>query len=753
MRHSEADPLLLAAIWLVAIMAGAIILFWVAIVAGVITLVVGLVIWFLWAFGIWKKKTEAERGLEETRQLYREVLALSKSFERPDQEQFEQLVIDGIRDRHGTEQLPNFESFKTMMVLAGVLYMEEGFGEPPEITFNRLLGLEEGVRIRNRLRQLKKLYGDGDHNYALLCEALNLCFDSVTLAMPDVAKKDLQELAATTPGDASNETFSIPLVELMDARETVFKIQGSFLSAELREAEVLEPLRETLIDNICEQSGIPVEDKYTSKRKQIWPEDAKGTPEEIVHNYLKGTPLVRLFWGSVPFEIPEEARFEHSMIVGGSGHGKTQLLQLLIKQDLEKAVEDGRSVIVIDSQGDLIDNIVHMPLFKQGGPLADRLLLVDPWDAAEWPVCLNMFDINRERLAQYKPIEQEMILNGTIDLYSYLFGALLGADLTQKQGVIFRYIARLMLAIPDANIQTLREVMEDGEPFRPYMEKLDGPSRAFFKTQFFDKSFADTKKQVLRRLWGVLANQTFECMFSNKRNKVDMFDAMGNGKIVLINTAQDLLKTEGCQIFGRFFIAMTAQAALQRSTMPKSERLPAFVYIDEASQYIDDNVEDLLNQARKYRVGLTLAFQNLDQLSVTQRSTFMSSTSIKLAGGVSNKDARQFAAEMRVDPEMVFSTKKSDAYTEFACYVRNTTPRAMRVQVPFGRMESLGRIVKNDYYALIAKNRTGYAVSVLDLKQEEAVQQSQDSPEPGRPTADAFGHTPAEFELGEHEKL
>jgi hypothetical protein len=44
-------------------------------------------------------------------------------------------------------------------------------------------------------------------------------------------------------------------------------------------------------------------------------------------------------------------------------------------------------------------------------------------------------------------------------LYDYIFGGLLGAELTQKQNVIFRYLARLMLAIPDAIILTLKDVM------------------------------------------------------------------------------------------------------------------------------------------------------------------------------------------------------------------------------------------------------------------------------------------------------
>jgi hypothetical protein len=133
-----------------------------------------------------------------------------------------------------------------------------------------------------------------------------------------------------------------------------------------------------------------------------------------------------------------------------------------------------------------------------------------------------------------------------------IFGALLGAELTQRQGVIFKYLARLMMEIPGATVHALRQLMENGEPFRPYMERLPGTARSFFETRFFDRTFNETKKQILTRLWGVLSNATLERMFSYPKSKVDIFDATNSGKIILINTAKELLKQEGCAIFGRF---------------------------------------------------------------------------------------------------------------------------------------------------------------------------------------------------------
>jgi hypothetical protein len=49
--------------------------------------------------------------------------------------------------------------------------------------------------------------------------------------------------------------------------------------------------------------------------------------------------------------IPESSRFEHTLLLAGSGHGKTQTLQHMIALDLPEVAKGNCSVIVIDSQG------------------------------------------------------------------------------------------------------------------------------------------------------------------------------------------------------------------------------------------------------------------------------------------------------------------------------------------------------------------------------------------------------------------
>ena len=94
-------------------------------------------------------------------------------------------------------------------------------------------------------------------------------------------------------------------------------------------------------------------------------------------------------------------------------------------------------------------------------------------------------------------------------------------------------------------------------------------------------------------------------MFSHPKNAFDMKAAFDSGKVVLINTAKDVLKAEASAIFGRYMIALAMQAALERAADPEASRRPAFLYIDEAADYFDQNIDTLLIQARKYKVGIT----------------------------------------------------------------------------------------------------------------------------------------------------
>ncbi len=570
-------------------------------------------------------------------------------------------------------------------------------------------------------------------------DRLYYTFRAVILSSLGEFIKELPEGCFGDWEDGHADTFEVPLIDLLDdPTKTVERLFGLPYDDDSFRYEVFWNLRVRCATNLLVASGFPAEDNPSDHvGKLIAPSGQKNkTGAELAELYLRGTPLKPLLDIPVPFHIPEELRFEHCHIIGGTGHGKTQLLQKMIHADLIAAQSDKRSVVVIDSQGDLISKLVRLELFSPDAPhsLADRLVVIDPADV-EFPAALNLFDAHLDRVRTYSPADRERVLNGVIELYELFFGSFLGAELTQKQGVIFKYLARLMLAIPGATIQTLMRVMEDGRAFKPYMDKLDGSARYFFESEFFHPSFAATKKQILRRLWGVLSTPAFERMFTQPKNKLDLFEAMNDGKIIFVSTAKDLLKREGSQLLGRFFIAMLTQSALERSTIPEHRRTPTFVYVDEAQEYFDDSIETILNQARKYRVSLTLAHQTLDQLSPRLRSAILANTTMKCAGGVSAKDARALADELRTTSDFIEGMRRRGPRTEFAVWVKHLTGQAIRLTVPLGFLERQPTLTDEDYDALLAANRTRYCGTLADV----AIHMP---PPPNEPVAPQTQHPP-----------
>ena len=654
--------------------------------------------------------TEKERDLRDLEEAY---AALHNWFEGSALTAEDALVDTACRvvaDIHNeTQTRLNIDLAKALYPPVEAL-LEAEFFMPPRVDAADWshLDLTQRASLRKAIDRWRRFQVDWKARFNLGCNKL--------LRAGTIMLLRAQELPVR--GDSAGAlSFETALVDHLDDPALLLEnVMSVFYEDEVTRAELFERLRAQLQTNLYRASGA-ANGETLGNRPLVTPTRSKNqSPPYLVDTYLGGTRLADMLEAPLPITVPDAVRFEHTHILGGTGHGKTQLLQYLIAHDLEVEGDMAPSVVVIDSQGDLIRTIIQLAVFdpEAASDMAGRLVLIDPNDI-EFPVALNMFAVDQARIETYELADRERVLNSVVDLFEYIFSALLGAELTQKQGVVFKYLARLMMVIPDATVQTLRELMEDGRPFKPHMKKLEGSARRFFETEFFSPGFAATKKQILRRLWGVLATPAFERMFSQPDNRIDMFEAMNTGKIVLINTAKDLLKPEGSSIFGRFFIAKIAQAALERATLPEDERRVTFVYIDEAHDYFDETVEHLFNQARKYRVGLTIAHQNLDQLSSGLRASVMASTSLKFAGGVSARDARALADDMRTDADFIRSMRKRRGQSEFAAYVKNQTPRALRVNVPLGHLESQPQLEPTQQAALIDANRAHYCSPLKEV--------------------------------------
>jgi hypothetical protein len=424
--------------------------------------------------------------------------------------------------------------------------------------------------------------------------------------------------------------------------------------------------------------------------------------------FLDGTPFAGILQTPLGTDIPLSVRSAHHWIVAGSGAGKTNALQYFIAKDLERAVRGECSIVVLDSQHQLIERLWSLKLFAPGQPLDGKLCLLDAADV-EYPIAVNLFDMKLDRISALSPLEREKLLNSALEMYDFIIGSLLQSEMTSRQSTLFRFVTRALFAIPNATIHTFHDILQNGPAkYQSFINTLDDTTRQFFASDFNNPQFRQTKEQVVARLWAVLGNQTFLRMFSTPRSKIDLFEEINTpGKVILINAEKGLLKEEGTELFGRFFLALINQAAAQRSSLSSEQRLPCYVYVDECHNYIrnDPKIQVILAEARQQNVGLILAHQYLAQIEAPVLRALAANTSIKMAARLEGADRASMARDMSTVPDFIRDQKTG----AFAVFVRGETPSAISMHFPLNALSRFKTMTAEERRIVRQRNRDAYA--------------------------------------------
>ncbi len=662
--------------------------------------------------------------------LFAETKRLIEAAQFPDPQRFAKRLFVRFIDRCKELKIrsPRFNICVFLMGAAAELYALEAFSfslpNPADYSsgnYSAAIGMMRDMLLE---QQRKAIHPSEtlETLYSVICDS----FIAITQLLPPIA------LEAPEGDPSIEECLSIPLLDVLPQIGTIIeRALMPFSDVRADEIGLFRRFRQYYAGNLAKlETG-------SSRRAAPAPSDFDGTPTEIAHAYLDRTPFARVFFeGRIPVDIPLEDRGEHTAIVAGSGWGKTQLLQHMIAADLQD-YDSPPGMVVINSTGAMVKRIQRLALFSN--ELKDRILIIDP-ELNPVPA-LNPFDLSSPRFAAYSDADRERAQGEIIDLFNYVFSTIKN-PLTTRMETAFAFMVRLLLSIDGADIHTLLDLLDDAPPkaqgydsakFKPYIDKLDGTTQHFFRSQYYTGNSDGLREQIRARVFDILRVPAFERMFSNV-NKLDFYDELNRGAIVLVNTSENLLK-DGSVTFGRYIIARVMAAAFERAPISPDERRQAFLIVDEAAPYFDETFEKLLNRVRQYKLGVVIAFQNLEQASEKLRSTIASSTAIKYAGGTGYNDARWLAREMRVDPEFILRQKRDGdrppKWTQFACYVRNFTDQAVSLNVPFYRLENMPEMRDAEHAALLERNRARVAAPPIPASPKTIP-----APPPGAPPSD-----------------
>ncbi len=331
----------------------------------------------------------------------------------------------------------------------------------------------------------------------------------------------------------------------------------------------------------------------------------------------------------VPFGILRADRRRHLYTVGKSGSGKSKLLELLINEDLQK----GEGIAVIDPHGDLIDNIMrYIPVHR-----IKDVVLLDPGDV-DFPIAFNP-------LEKVDEAQKMQVTIGFLQIFKKLFGN----NWSDRLEHVLRYTVLALLDSPNTTVLSILKMLTDKNYRQKIVSRIqDSVVKSFWVSEFAawsEKFDADAITPLLNKVGQFVATNMIRNMVGQPVTKFDIRDIMDNKKILLMKVSKGLLGEENSSLIGAMFITKLYQAAMSRADVPEDQRTDFYLYVDEFQNFATDTFAEILSEARKYRLNLTIAHQYMGQLSDTVRKTVFGNVGSMVSFRVGAEDAVILAGE------------------------------------------------------------------------------------------------------------
>ncbi len=312
-----------------------------------------------------------------------------------------------------------------------------------------------------------------------------------------------------------------------------------------------------------------------------------------------------------PIGLTRDERERHVYIVGGTGNGKTTMLQHAIVQDIEA----GRGVAVVDPHGDLAETLLkYIPKNR-----IKDVIYFNPGDL-EHPLGLNLLELPEGLSEAELSLEKDFVTESIISIFRKTFSE----DDTGGHRIEFvlRNTIHTAFTVPGATLFTLYDLLTDVKFRNKITKELnDKRLKQFWENEFGRAGGMQRVKMasgVTNKLGRYDRSEVVRRVMEQEKSTIDFDNILATSKILICNFAKGNIGEDTASLFGITVLAKIQLAALRRARTPQTERIPFYLYVDEFQHFATHSFLQMLSEARKYKLLLTMAEQSTAQ-QVEQR--------------------------------------------------------------------------------------------------------------------------------------
>lgn len=334
----------------------------------------------------------------------------------------------------------------------------------------------------------------------------------------------------------------------------------------------------------------------------------------------------------VPFGIKAKDRTRHVYVIGKTGMGKSTLLENMAIQD----IQNGEGLAFIDPHGKTAQLLLeYIPQERM-----KDVVYFAPFDL-DYPIAFNVME-------DIGPDKRHLVVSGLMSAFEKIWVDAWSA----RMAYILQNTLHALLEYPGATLLGVNKMLTDKEYRKAVVANVTDPTvKSFWVDEFAkytDKFAAEATPAIQNKVGQFTSNPLIRNIIGQPKSSFDIRKIMDEKKILIINLSKGLVGENNANLLGSMLVTKIYLAAMSRADANEKAltRLPNFyLYVDEFQSFANKSFADILSEARKYKLNLTIAHQYIEQMEEEVRAAVFGNVGTMIAFRVGAFDAEVLEKE------------------------------------------------------------------------------------------------------------
>ncbi len=378
------------------------------------------------------------------------------------------------------------------------------------------------------------------------------------------------------------------------------------------------------------------------------------------------------------FGIKKKDRTKHMYVIGKTGMGKSTLLESLAIQD----IQNGEGIAFIDPHGKTADLLLeYVPEHR-----IKDVLYFAPFDL-EHPISFNVLeDVGIEK--------RHLVVSGLMSAFKKIWVDAWSA----RMEYILANIMLALLEYPGSTLMGVNRMLTDKDYRKAVVDNVTDPSvRSFWLEEYAkwtEKFASEAASAIQNKVGQFVANPLVRNIIGQPKSSFDIRQLMDEKKILIINLSKGRVGEANANLLGAMLITKIYLAAMSRADLSESQLKQSsqfYLYVDEFQSFANESFADILSEARKYKLNLTIAHQYIEQMTEEVRAAVFGNVGTMVVFRVGAYDADVFQKEFapQFTAEDIVNLQMYQMYLKLMIDGVTSTPFSAKGMTPITRPEKM----------------------------------------------------------------